>query len=73
MPSRSRSLAHLNMQRHRNDVENESVCWGSNDGFIWEERTAFIIRRVFAKARTSAEGELLGEFDFAESITSASP
>lgn len=47
-----------------------SRCWGNNDGFIWEERTAFIIRRVFAKARESTKGELLGGFDFAESITS---
>ena len=47
-------------------------CWGSNDGFIWEERTAFIIRRVFAMARKDQRG-VTHRFDFAESITSVHP
>lgn len=44
-----------------------SWCWGSNDGLIREERTAFIIRRVFAKTWgvPSTRGP-----DFAESVTS---
>jgi len=46
-----------------------SRCWGSNDGFIWEERTAFIIRCVFAKGADSQGGVTCG-FDFAEGVTS---
>jgi len=46
-----------------------SRCWGSNDGFIREERTAFIIRRVFAKGADGQGGVTRG-FDFAEGVTS---